>query len=249
MSSACESTTWSSSTGARLLVWLIVVGLASGCGTKPSVTSSARMERSQGSSDAAKMMGDGTKALMDSIQKPTSPFHFSYKGQKNINSRVLQDDPQAKPEIGLIELDAEVTPDELDIKSTRGKKTSETKAKKSDELGWGLAQMELTGTLAHPMMLMAFAGAVGRSAGTESVGSVAADKYDFDSSTATGAQKAGFAMVAAMMGGKVKTNSIKGSVWVDKATGRTVKFNMDSEMSASSGNSWNEHDELLVTPK
>ena len=188
------------------------------------------------------------KGLMESVQNPPAPYHLSYKSQQNLNPKYPQD-PSAKPEMGPLDIEADVTAEELGITETKGTKKTESKAKKSDDLGWAMAQLELTGALLEPSIAMAIGGAVARQSGSETVGGVAADKYDFDTSTATGAAKTGMEMAMGMLGGKVKFNSVKGSAWVDKASGRLVKFNIDSEMSDKAGNNWKEHSEAEVTPK
>ncbi len=248
MNSELKTILRASTQGALSLFCVVATLLLVGCGNKPSPSSSARTERAMGGGDVAHKMSQGTKLLMDSVQNPPAPFHFSYKAEKNINPKFPQDE-KAKPELGPVEVEADVSADELSFKSTRGKKSTESKAKKSDQLGWPMAQLELTGSLLDPAIALAFAGAVARPAGSDTVGGVGTDKYEFDTATATGGAKAGMEMAMGMLGGKVKFRAVKGAAWVDKATGRMVKFNIDSELSDKAGNSWKEHDELLVTPK
>lgn len=233
---------------AVLLAGLTAVLLLAGCGSKPSSTTSARLERAMGGGDASRKIGDGIKVLMESISKPASAFHFSYKAQKNINPKFPQDE-SAKPEVGPVEIEADVSPEELSISSTRGTKKTQSKAQKTDQLGWPMAQLELTGALLDPSFALAFGGAAARSAGSESVEGVAADKYEFDTSNAPAGARAGMEMAMAMMGGKVKFTSVKGAAWVDKATGRMVKFNVETDLADKAGNSWKEHDEAVITPK
>lgn len=230
-----------------LPVCLMAILLLAGCGQKPAPTTSVTTERAIGARDASQKMSDGMRVLMDSIQNPPGAFHFSYKAQKNLNPKFPEGE-NAEPEVGPIEIEADVTPEDVNISQIRGAKKTETKAKKSDEIGWPMAQLALTGSLLDPGLAMAFGGATARTAGSESVGGVLTEKYEFDTATASGAAKAGMEMAMSMMGGKVKFKSVKGVAWVDKATGRMVKFTLDTELIDKAGNPWKEHDELLVTP-
>jgi hypothetical protein len=224
------------------------VGLAAGCGSKPSPLTSAVKERAMGGGDAAKKMNDGMKLLMEWTQHPDTGFHFSYKAQKNINPNFPHQE-KAKPEVAAVEMEADVTPEEISVSETQRGKKKNTSAKKSDALGWPLAQLQVTGTLLDPSLAMAFGSSVARSAGSEDVGGRPTDKYEFDTTTASASARAGFEMASAMLGGKIKFTSVQGTACVDKATGRLVKFNIDTELSDQAGNSWKEHQEGLVTAK
>ena len=223
---------------------LAALALLANCSNRGSTASSVRMERST-ANEASQKLQNCTKLLMDSMEKPTTPFHFSYKAQENINTKYPMD-KAAKPELGPVAVEADVSPDEIDVTSTRGKQTSSHKAKKGDEGAWAFAQMDLLGPMTGTGILLAFGQAVARPAGSDTVGGVATDKYDFDTSTATGSTKAGLDMAKAMI---TNIDNTKGTVWVDKATGRLTKFNMEAEFKDKAGNTWNEHYEGEVTPK
>ena len=212
-----------------------------GCRSRPSTT--AITERAQGS-DAGKKIQDGWKALMDACEKPADSFHFSYKAQKNVNPKYPMD-KTAKPEVGPEEIEADISPEEINLKETHGTKKSSASAKKSDQLGWATAQLSMLGALGGPGIAMGYASAVARPAGSENVGTVSADKYEFDTSTASASQKTAYAM----MQGMFNYTGVKGAAWVDKKSGRLVKFNLDTDLSDKAGNSWKEHDEGEVTPK
>jgi hypothetical protein len=198
--------------------------------------------------NAGRKIGDANTLLMNSITKPTTAFHYSYRAQKNINPKFPRD-PAAKPEVGPVSVEAEIAPDELSVETVEGKKKTETKAKKADQMNWAVAQLNLTTSMLDPGMDLAFATPIAQSAGTENLGSVSTTKYSFDTTTASATQKTGMAMVQGMLGGKVKIGSLKGACWVDQASGKLVKYTIDSELSDASGNSWKEHQEMLVTPK
>ena len=233
---------------AALLIGLAAMLMFTGCSRTPSPLSSARTERAMGGGDASKKMSEGMKLLMDWVQNPGAGFHFSSKAQKNINPEFPREQ-NAKPEVGPVEMEADVTTEEISISLTKGTKKRESKAKKTDQLGWPMAQLELTGALLDPSFALAFGSATARPAGSENVGGVATDKYEFDSSSAPASAQAGMEMAMAMLGGKIKFSSVKGAAWVDKATGRLVKFNIDTELSDKAGNSWKEYEEAVVTPK
>lgn len=230
--------------GIASLLCLVMICLWAACKRHPSPVSSALRERAMGS-DTSKKLQNCTKLLMDSLEKPTSPFHFSYKAQQNINSKYPMD-KTAKPEVGPVELQADVSPEELDITETRGGKRSEHKAKKSDEAAWAFAQLDLLGPLTNTGFVLAFGQLVARPAGSDTVGGVATDKYDFDTSTATGSTKVSLDIAKGII---TNIQSTKGTVWLDKSTGRLVKFNLDGDFADKAGHAWKEHYEGEVAPK
>ncbi len=221
--------------------------LALGACSPSSTTTSPNPIKSP-TENAGRKIGDANKLLMDSLTKPTTAFHYSYKAQKNINPK-FPTDPKAKPEVGPVSIEADIAPDELSVETVEGKKKTETKAKKSVQMNWAMAQLSLTTSMLGPAMDLAFATPVAQSAGTESVGNMTAAKYTFDTSQANASQKTGMAIAMGMLAGKVKIGSLKGAAWVDQASGKLVKYTFDSELSDQSGNSWKEHEDMLVTPK
>lgn len=70
-----------------------------------------------------------------------------------------------------------------------------------------------------------------------------------DASNTSGAHKAGLEMASDTLRGKVKIESVEGSVWSDRATGRMVKLNLDAGLRDKDGNTWKEDHELVVTPR
>ncbi len=227
-----------------LALCLASLALLASCSKRNSPVNSVRTERPT-TNEASQKLQNCTKLLMDAMEKPTTHFHFSYQAQENINAKYPMD-KAAKPEIGPVTVEAEVSPDEIDVTSTRGKQTSTHKAKKGDTGAWAFAQLDLLGPMTGTGILLAFGQAVARPAGSETVGGIAADKYDFDTSTATGSTKAGLDMAKAMI---TNIGNTKGTVWVDKATGRFTKFNMDGDFKDKAGNAWKEHYEGEVTLK
>lgn len=225
---------------------LIAVTLLGACRSGLPTTSLPRRERATGANIQQKL-GQGMKLLMDLMENPGAGFHLSYKAKENINPR-YGTAASAKPEIGPVELEADVTPDEVNINETRGTKKTETKAKKSDQLNWSMAKLEVLGTLLEPNVAMAFGGMAARSAGSDTVSGIATDKIEFDTSKTASAQ-AGLALASGLLGGKAKFDSVKGTAWLDKTTGRLVKFDVDSAVSDKAGNSWQQHHEATFAPK
>jgi len=205
--------------------------------------SSARMASTN--NDTKKKFQDCTKLLMDSLQKPTAPYHFSYKAQENINPKFPMD-KTAKPEVGPVELEGDFSPDEISLTSVRGKEKTEHKAAKTDQLAWSMTALDTSGPILSTGMMLAFGQLVAQSSGSDSVGGVPADKYDFDTSSATGSTKAGLDIAKAML---TNIQSTKGTVWIEKSTGKLVKFNIDADYADKNSNSWKEHYEGVVTPK
>ena len=226
------------------LACLVIAVVLAGCKSRTATISAARVERS-GISDTQKKLQNCTKLLMDSMQKPSAPFHFSYKAQENINPKFPMD-KTAKPEVGPVELEADISPDEIDIASVRGGKKTERKVMKTDPGGLALAQLDLIGPTTSTGILLAFGQLAARPSGPDSVGGVAADKYDFDTSAATGTNRAALDIAKSML---TNIQNTQGTVWLEKASGRLVKFNINADYADKNGNSWKEHYEGEVTPK
>jgi hypothetical protein len=199
------------------------------------------------SADDSKKVGDGVKLLMDSIDKPQTSIHFSYQARENLNPK-FPSQTGSQPAMGTAAVEADITPDAVDVIETRGGKRTETKANKSDP-AFGLAKLPVLGAMLEVTFPLAIGGAAAQSAGSDTVGSVATDKFDIDTTTASAATQAGISTLAAMLGGKVKIKSVKGAVWLEKSSGRIVKFNLDSDLGTQDGQSWQEHHEVVVTPK
>jgi len=231
----------------RSVVWVVVSALAMSllaCKAPVSPTTSAKLERAA-SNDLSKAIGESSRLLMDFMEKPTAPYHFTYKAQQNINPR-FPSDKTAKPEVGAVEIEADGSPDEIDLKSVRGDKTAETKAKKDDQLGWSMAQLSLIGPVGNVGIVLAFGQLAARPAGSEAVGGAPADKYEFDTTLASGANKAALDIARNMI---TNLASTKGTIWIDKASKRLAQFNIDTEMADKAGNKWKEHYEGELTTK
>ena len=210
----------------------------------PASSASAGVGRAAPSDTKQKLQGC-TKLLLDSLEKPTAPYHLSYKAQENINLKYPRD-AAAKPEVGPVELEADISPDQINLTSVRGKQKTEHKAAKTDQLAWSMANLELIGPVTSTALMLAFGQMVAQPAGSGTAGGVSADKYEFDTATATGSTKAGLDIARGMI---TNLQSTKGTVWLEKSTGKLVKFDIDASFADQHSNSWQEHYEGEVTPK
>lgn len=226
----------------------VVIG-AAGCQSKPSGASgaSAPLAGRSGVEQDSKKVSNGIKLLMDSIDKPAAPLHFSYRANENVNPKFPMQAGEL-PKIGLVTVEADVSSDEVAVSESRNGKHTESKASKSDA-GYGLAKLGVMGCMLDVTFPFAYAGTTAAPAGSDMVGGVPAEKYNMDTSTANASTQAGLAMLGGMLGGKVKIQSVKGSAWLEKSTGRLIKFNLDADLSTQDGHSYQEHYEAAVTPK
>ena len=229
--------------------FVFIAFTVAGCGNKssgPSAPLSAHAGSARSAEDSRRV-GEGLKLLMDSLDKPQTGLHFSYQSQENLNPKFpLQ--AGSKPEVGTVQVEADITPDDIDVNETRGGKKTETKAKKSDPM-FGLAKLPVLGSMLGATFPLALGGPTAQFAGSDTVGGAVADKFNIDTTTANATTQAGMEVAAGLLGGKVAIKSVKGAVWFEKTSGRLVKFNLDTDLGTQDGQSWREHSEAVVTPK
>jgi hypothetical protein len=189
----------------------------------------------------ANRLSDGAGKLIDAMKKPTGSFHFSFKGQENIGK-----DKTQPPHMGPVALQADISPGEINLTETRGSTTTPTKAKKGDELNWGMANLATLGVMTSPDLVIAVGSAVTAPPSADLVGATPADKFTFDTTAATPSQK--MRLDAARM---VLTTiqDCKGTAWIAKDSGLLIKFNIDAEYLDKNNHAWKEHYEGEVTPK
>jgi hypothetical protein len=226
---------------------LAAILLVSCGGSKPSSLVSPFSPGNSGREASSNISG-GMQKLMDSISKPAAPFHLAYTAQENINSNFPQQEG-SKLEVGQVEVSADVSADQIAVTNSTGSKKTDNKAAKSDPMAWAMAQADIMMPLLGANFSLAFGGIAARPAGSDNVGSIAADKYEMDTSSTSATNKMAFEAVSGMLGGKIKIESVKGNVWIERSSGRMVKFNIDTGLSDKAGNSWKEHHELVVTPQ
>ena len=96
----------------------------------------------------AQRLSDGAGKLTDAMKHPTAKFHFDYKGQENLTGNKAK-----PPQVGPVALQAEISPEEISLRETRGvttettKATKTSKATKGDELGWSMANLTTLGVM------------------------------------------------------------------------------------------------------
>ena len=226
---------------------LAVAGLLANCKSSAPPTATTQPTATQGASrpkvnTASARLRRGAKILTATIEHPKTPFHYSYKGQQNVTENYAFN-KTAKPQVGAVTMEADVSPDEMIITSTWGGKKEDHNAKKGDEGGWGNAQLSLTANVTGPLMMIDLLADLATEAGSDTVGGVAADKFTFDSSTVTAAQQFQYNVIKPS-----QCKSIKVAAWVAKDSGELVKFNIDESIADERG-AWDEHLEGEITPK
>jgi hypothetical protein len=199
-----------------------------------------------GSQTPARIISNASKLVMDGINKPTAPMHLSYSGQENINPN-FPTTAGSKPQVGPLLIQADVAPAKVSVTTTTGTTKQTLAGDSTNVMNMANARMQLVMALLPANITLAFGSAAAQPAGSESVGAVSADRYDVNTATASPSAQAGFQAAAAMFGRQEKVQSVKGSVWVDKATGRLVKMSLDTQLTDTLGDKWTEHREMLVT--
>jgi hypothetical protein len=219
------------------------------CKSKPpageSSTSAPASRPSTQTMNDSKRLSAGANKLMDAVNNPTTSFHFSFSGQENISEKYQRDKTQA-PEVGPVGLEADISPDEMNMTETRGQTKKTTDAKKSDQMSWAMAHLTVLGPMTSANFSIALGSSVASSPGGDMVGTVPADKYAFDTATATGPQKMGLDMARSML---TSIKDTKGTAWIAKDSGELIKFNIDTDYQDKNGHAWKEHYEGQVTPK
>jgi len=193
----------------------------------------------------AKRLSDGANKLMAAIKNPVGSFRFSFNGQENINDKYPQDQTQA-PQVGPVALQADISPEEINLKQVQGAMTKTWKAKRSEETHWAMANLTTLGVMTHPTFVIAVGSTVTSSPSTDLVGATLADKFVFDTTAAAPSQKMGLAAARAVLS---KIKDCKGTAWIAKDSGLLIKFDIDAEFSDSYNHGWKEHYEGIVTPE
>jgi hypothetical protein len=220
-----------------------------GCRSKPaSVENSGNATKPRAATSNmtdSRRLSNGANKLLEAMTKPTQSFHFSFKGQENINDKYPQNKTQA-PQVGPVTLEADVSPDESDIVETRGQTKTESKAKKGDAMNLAMANLSLLGVMTNVNFNIAVGATVASSPSNEMVGTTVADKYTYDTTLANPTQKMGLDVARALL---TSIKESKGTVWIAKDSGEMIKFNVDTDYLDKNGHAWKEHYEGEVTPK
>jgi hypothetical protein len=224
---------------------LVAALLACSNNSTPTVRSAPATRTSQPNMTDARRLSDGANKLMDAMNKPTRSFHFSFTGQENINDKFLRDQTQ-QPQVGPVVLQADISPEEINLTETRGSTTKTSKAKKGDELDWSMANLTTLGVMTSPDFVIAVGSSVASPPSTDLVGATPADKFTFDTATATPSQKVGLEAARMVL---TTIKDCKGTAWIAKDSGLLIKFNIDADYLDKYNRAWKEHYEGDVTPK
>lgn len=224
---------------------LVAALLACNNSSTPVVRSVSAPSASMPDMTDSQRLSDGASKLTDAMKKPTGSFHFSYKGQENINNKYPQDKTEL-PQVGPVALQADVSPEEISLTETRGSTIRTSKAKKGDELNWGMANLTTFGVMTSLTLVIAVGSSVTPPPTTDLVGATPADKFTFDTTAATPSQKIGLER-ARMVVTTIK--DCKGTAWIAKDSGLLIKFNIDADYLDKNNHAWKEHYEGEVTPK
>jgi len=231
---------------AMLAGWMLVAALlACKDNSTPVVSSSPAVRTSKPNMTDARRLSEGANKLMDAMNKPKTSFHFSFKGQGNINDKYASDRTQS-PEVGPVALQADISPEEINLTETRGSITKTSKAKKGDELNWAMANLTTLGVMTSPNFVIAVGSSVTAPPSTDLVGATPADKFTFDTTTATPSQKMGLDAARMIL---TTIKDCKGTAWIAKDSGLLIKFNIDADYLDKNNHAWKEHYEGDVTPK
>jgi hypothetical protein len=233
--------------GIRLLalfagLMLVVVLAACENKTAPLVTSEPIVPTSEANVTDAHRLSDGASKLIAAMKRPTGAFHFTYQGLENLSI-----DKTQPPEVGAVSLQADISPEEIDLKETRGSVTNTTKAKYGDETNWSMANVATLRVMTSPTLAIAVGASVTSPPSTDLVGTTVADKFTFDTAAdLTSSQKLGLNR-ARMVLSIIK--DCKGTAWVAQDSGQLVKFSIDADYLDRNGHVWTEHYAGVVLPK
>jgi len=202
--------------------------VASGC--KVGASRDKREEKSTASAVAKNQSDPGLdlNCVMDHIQNPPEPFHYTYKKDSADNNLIQE---------------ADLTPDTIDGSSKDKYASRAIKGVKSDRESWQLAWMGLTGIsgMSSTIALIRNSSATVRE-GAEKMNGYDATRYSIDTSRGNAAE-AGLYRATLGDGGFEK-----GTVWVN-AKGCPVKLSLDVEMHLKNGSVDKEHYEIEMVKK
>ena len=195
-------------------------------------TSPHKKERESASTSAsAKNASDPSidlNCIIDHIQNPPEPFHYTYK-KESADYNLVQD--------------ADLTPDTIDGTSKNGDMSRVLKGVHSDRESWQSAWTGLTGIsgMSSTIAVVRNSSAIVRE-GTEKMNGYDTVRYSIDTSRANTAE-AGLYRITLGDGGFEK-----GAAWVNPQ-GCPVKLSLDSEMHLKNGTVDKTHYEIEMTRK
>jgi hypothetical protein len=229
------------------LVVALLTALAGACNNNAPQGAASRPAFTVSTSNAtdARRLSEGANKLIEAMNRPESSFHFSFKGQEKIIDTNVPEKNQ-KPIVGPVTLEADVTPLDLDLKESRGGKVKQAQAKREDETSWNMAHLDILEVMTSPNLVIAVGSHVAEPPGNDIVGATMTDKYSFDTTTATGAQKKAFDLARLVL---PSIQDCKGTAWIAKDSGELIKFTVDAAYSDRAGHAWTEHYEGVVVPR
>lgn len=200
-------------------------------GCKLGTSRDRREEKATSPSVAAKNGNDfdlDLNCVIESIQKPTEAFHYTYKKDTEDNNLVQ---------------DADVTPDTISGSSKDKYATREIRGVKSDSASWQSAWTGLMGIsgMSSTIALVNHSSAMVRE-GTGKMNGYDAAQYSIDTSRGNSAE-AGLYKIALGDGGFEK-----GTAWVN-AKGCPINLSLNSEMHLKNGTMSKQHYEIQMSRK
>jgi len=229
--------------GLRLLAGLALGAALVACNKNPAPMASSAPEPQATvlNTTDAQRLSDGASKLVEAMKRPTESFRFSYKGRAN-----LSEDKTKLPQVGPVALQADISPEEIDLTETHGSTTKTSKAKYGEEVNWDMANLATLGVMTSPTLVIAVGASVTSPPSTDLVGTIPADKFTFDTTAATSSQKLGLESARLVV---TTIKDCKGTAWIAEDSGRLIKFNIDADYLDKNNHSWKEHYEGVVTPK
>ena len=226
--------------GAGVLMWSFA---ATSCNSpsKPEPRSLPTSQPSGPSITEAKRLSDGINKLIKAMKRPTQSFQFEFHGLENLN-----DDATTPPEIGAVSLSAEVSPQEIKLTEKRASTSRTSTAKRSDETNWEMVNSTILGMMTNPNLVIAMGATVASPPSTDLVGTTVADKFTFDTTTASEVEQ------RRLEGARQVLSTIKdcaGTAWIAEDSGLLVKFSVDADYLDKDHRAWKEHYEGVVLPK
>jgi hypothetical protein len=191
-------------------------------------------------------LADAMEKLKNAIEKPTSPFHISFK--KSESSGLLYECEADVSSVGIIGQQTDHSPEvkvgtDVFPANTRVRKLSGTP---NGSLNWstvrgGIEMTYLSGHIGDAQEGAKYIGE-GQSGGYNT------RRYDFDLAGIDATIKKAMGVGNALGAGRqVKDFNIRGSAWIAKDAGQMVKFQYDTIYSFSNGETETIHYEGTVT--
>ena len=113
-------------------------------------------------------------------------------------------------------------------------------------MSWAMANLSTLGVMTSPDFAIALGSSVTSPPTTDLVGGTPADKFSFDTTAATPAQKKGLEAARVVL---TTIRDCKGTAWIARDSGLLIKFNIDVDYQDQNDHAWKEHYEGEVTPR